>query len=91
MSKIIYVFNGNNNRFPSAVFDNLEKIEEWISLNRLDGILTFYPINLGIYDWAIQKDYFSLKKEEHKSADFIANFSSSSQNHFHYENGIKVS
>lgn len=90
MNKAIYVFNGVKKGFPSAVFDNLQKAEEWINLNKLDGILTLYPINVGIYDWAVQSAYFIPKKDEQKSADFIANFSSASQEHYHYEAGIKI-
>ena len=92
MSKIsiteyVWVFNGENSRFPSGVFGSIEKAEEWITTNKLTGILTKYPLDTGVYEWAIQNDLFSVKKEEQKQPEFIGKFSSAGQEHFHYENG----
>jgi hypothetical protein len=81
----VWVFNGNRNHFPSAVFSNKRLAEEWIRRNQLEGTLTAYPLDISIYEWAIEKGYFTPKKPEHVSADFIANFSSASQEHHHFE------
>ena len=83
----IWVFNGVNSRFASGAFDNIKKAEEWISHNRLTGVLTNYPINTGTYDWAIANTFFTPQKEEHTTPAFIGKFTSASQEHFHYENG----
>lgn len=90
MINMIYVFNGVKKGFPSAVFNDLQKASEWISLHKLTGVLTRYPINIGVYDWAVENEYFVPKDESQISADFIANFSSSSLEHFHYEEGLKL-
>ena len=74
--KQVWVFNGARNHFPSAVFTERYLAEEWIQKNQLEGTLTAYPLNIGVYDWAIEKGYFTLKKEEHSTSNFIANFSS---------------
>jgi hypothetical protein len=80
----VWVFNGNRNHFPSAVFTDRQLAEEWIKENHLTGTLTAYPLDVSIYDWTIAKGYFSVKKEEHKTSKFIANFSSAYQEHYHY-------
>jgi hypothetical protein len=89
MVENIWIFNGANSRFASGVFEDIDKAEEWISKNKLTGVLTSYPVNKGVYDWATENGFFSPKKEEHTSPEFIGKFSSASQDHFHYEEGIR--
>jgi hypothetical protein len=79
------VFNGARNHFPSAIFTERRLAEAWIQRNQLEGTLTAYPLNIGIYDWAIEKGYITPMKEEQASPNFIANFSSASQEHYHFE------
>lgn len=83
-AKQVWVFNGNRNHFPSAVFTERQLAEEWIRKNQLTGTLTAYPLDISIYDWTIKKGYFNPKKEAHRTVDFIANFSSASQEHYHF-------
>ncbi|MCK7555648.1 hypothetical protein MKQ70_11735 [Chitinophaga sedimenti] len=85
----IWIFNGENSRFGSGAFSTLTKAEEWISKNKLTGVLTRYPVDMGVYEWAIAHDLFSVKKEEHLQSSFIGKFTSASQEHFHYENGAR--
>lgn len=96
MSQIVWVFNGSgfaspNHPIPSGVFSARELAETWILKHQLSGMLTAYPVDIGIYDWAVQKEIFKPKQEKHTSPEFIQRFSSASQEHFHYENGIRVS
>jgi len=65
----------------------LSKAENWILGNRLSGVLTSYPIDKSVYDWAIDNELFVPTNDTQKSADFIQKFTSASQEHFHYENG----
>jgi hypothetical protein len=85
--KTIWVFTGPKANFPSGVFSSRDSAEEWIKKRSLSGPLTRYPVDVSAYDWAISKSYFKPSKEEHSTSDFIARFSSASQEHFHYENG----
>ena len=84
----VWVFHGTKGSFASGVFSSLEKAEKWISHNHLSGVLTEYPINIGVYDWALEKGYFTPKRVDQKSPEFIQKFSDARQTHFHYENGI---
>ena len=84
----IWIFHGAGGRFTSGVFTDKAIAEEWITKNILTGVLTKYPINTSVYDWAISKSFFEPKKEEHKSAKFIQKFTSASQEHYHYEDGV---
>ena len=53
----------------------------------MSGVLTKYPLNTGVYDWAVKLGYFTPKKAEHSAPDFVGKFSSASLEHFHYEDG----
>lgn len=63
MSEIseVWVFMGASGRFPSGVFANRDVAAAWIQKNKLTGILTAYPINAGMYAWAISKGNFEPK------------------------------
>lgn len=83
----VWVFNGDNSVFPGGVFSTKEVAEAWIKKYELSGVLTKYPIDEGVYDWALANDKFEIKKPEQTQATFIQAFSSASQEHYHYENG----
>jgi hypothetical protein len=85
--KTIWIFNGIKANFPSGAFTSRDSAEAWIEKHSLSGTLTRYPIDVSVYDWAVSKTYFKPSKDEHISSDFIARFSSASQEHYHYENG----
>ncbi|MCL2310621.1 MAG: hypothetical protein FWC42_10230 [Proteobacteria bacterium] len=84
---IVWVFNGEKAQFPSGVFTQRELAERWIQRHGLSGTLTAYPMDVGIYDWAISKGYFTPKRDDQRSAEFIQRFSSASLEHHHYEHG----
>lgn len=84
----VWVFNGNNSKFPSGVFSTMELAEAWIQKYGLSGTLTKYPIDEGVYDWALAKGTFKIKREDHTQAKFIQSFSSAFQEHYHFEEGI---
>jgi len=69
------------------VFSKKAIAEIWIRKHHLSGVLTQYPLDEGVYDWAISNGTFSVKKEEENLPEFIQRFSSGSQDHYHYENG----
>lgn len=83
----VWIFNGSNSRFSSGVFSSLEKAKKWIKENKLTGVLTKYPIDEGTYHWAIRNDFFEVKKTNQSEPLFIQNFTSASQEHYHFENG----
>jgi hypothetical protein len=83
----VWIFNGEKGRFPSGVFAERESAEKWIKNYNLSGVLTLYPIDEGIYDWAIRNEFFKPSKVKEQTPDFIGTFSSASQEHFHYVDG----
>lgn len=83
----IWVFNGPGSGFPSGVFSRKSLAETWIKKHGLSGTLTGYPLDTGVYDWALLNGIFGPKNEEQKTSNFIQRFSSASQEHFHYEDG----
>lgn len=85
----VWVFCGSESSFPSAIFIDIEKAELWIKKNKITGVLTNYPLDEDLYSWAIRKEFFTPKKEHEFSSEFIQKFSSASQEHFHYEDGVR--
>ncbi len=85
--KYIYIFNGNGSSLPNAVFSSLKKAETWIKLHKLSGILAKYPINISVFDWAIDHQYFAPKNEFQQNAKKIQTFTSAYLEHYHYEDG----
>lgn len=81
----VWVFNGNHNHFPSAVFTERHLAEEWIERNAVQGTLTAYPLDTSVYDYAVRAGWFTPEKEDHATPEFIANFRSASQEHYHFE------
>jgi hypothetical protein len=87
MMQELWVFNGENARFPSGIFSEREIAEGWIRENKLSGVLTLYPLDKGVYSWAIEKGYFMPQKENEKTSEFIQKFTSAEQEHYHYTGG----
>jgi hypothetical protein len=76
-----------NGRFASSIFTTKGQAENWISYHKLSGILTLYPVNQGVYDWALEHGFFEIKKDGQKESRFIQNFTTASQEHYHYVDG----
>lgn len=85
--EFIFLFSGINGKFPSGVFSSKEKATQWIETHKLSGMLTQYPIDIGVYEWAIQNDFFTPKYENQKTPKFIQQFSSAYMKHWHFDNG----
>jgi hypothetical protein len=85
----VWIFSGVQSQFPSGVFSSKEAGERWIGRNRLTGTLTEYPVDVGMYDYAISNKLFVPKKPEQSTALFIGKFSGGGIDHFHYEDGAK--
>ena len=88
MENKVFVFHASGAQFSGGVFSTKILAEEWISENKLSGLLTSFPLDNGAYNWAVEKEYFTPKKEHHYSPDFIGGFTSASMEHNHYENGV---
>jgi hypothetical protein len=87
----VWVFNGTGGRFPSGVFSSVQTAELWIARHALTGVLTAYPIDIGVYDWATSSGVFTPKRPEHSSSAFVGTFTSARQEHMHFEGGRRTS
>ncbi|HEY8601598.1 MAG TPA: hypothetical protein VIL85_24440 [Thermomicrobiales bacterium] len=91
MDTSVWVFSGASNdrfSFPGGVFTDRVIAEEWIERHKLTGTLTRYPLNIGVYDWAVARGWFTPMRPQHTSAEFIGTFSSATQEHYHYHRGV---
>lgn len=83
----VWVFKSGSD-FPSAVFTTRELAEKWIAVNKLSGMLTKYPLNVEVYEWAITNGAFKPARPDQSESDFIGRFSSANLEHHHYEGGV---
>jgi hypothetical protein len=84
----VWIFHGLNSQFASGVFTSKQIAETWIIDNKLAGILTEYPLDIGVYQWAVERGSFKPTKDHHVTPAFIQGFSSASQQHHHYEKDV---
>lgn len=89
MSNYMYIFIGEEASFPSGVFSDYEKAVNWIKANSLNGVLNKYPVDISVYDWAIDKEYFEVKRDYQTSSKFIQKFTTASMEHWHFEDGLE--
>lgn len=86
----IWIFNSSRGKFPSGAFSTIELAERWIRKHRLSGVLTEYPVDIGVFDWAVDSGLFKLKEGKEHDADFVGSFTTAAMNHVHFEEGIRV-
>ena len=90
----IWVFTTAQGRFPGGVFSTLERAELWIAQHCLTGTLTAYPLDQGTLDWAIATGVTNLRadklEQKRHNPSFIGSFSTASQEHYHYEDGLRA-
>jgi hypothetical protein len=85
----VWVFTSAGCHVPAGVFSTQEKAEAWISVHRLSGLLTEYPLDVGTYDWAVQQGTFTPRRDDQRTPEFIGRFSSAGQQHHQYEGGAR--
>lgn len=89
----IWIFMGEGARFPSSAFVELKDADAWISEHQLTGMLSAFPINQGLFEWAIENDALNMKPEtletKKNDPDFIATCTTASLEHYHYEGGVR--
>lgn len=82
----VWLFNAPQSQFPGAVFSSVERATAWIAKYRLTGVLTAYPVDEGVYDWAIAAGVFPASKLV--NARFVGSFTSAHQEHHHFIDGV---
>jgi hypothetical protein len=57
----VWIFHADNGRFASGVFTSQALAEERITKHELSGVLTLYPLDMGVYEWAIEQGFLTPK------------------------------
>ncbi|WP_419185880.1 DUF7710 domain-containing protein [Rohdeia mirabilis] len=87
----VWIFHGDGARFAGGVFTTEASAREWISGNRLNGVLTEYPLDVGVFHWAIREGLTNMKPEtlaaKRDDPRFIGGFTTASQRHVHFVDG----
>jgi hypothetical protein len=86
--KTVWLFQGEMVSQPSAAFSKLGRAVDWIKRHSLSGLLTEYPLNEGVYDWAVRRGFY--RPKDIPDPAFVGKFSSASQRHFHFDLGQSV-
>jgi hypothetical protein len=84
----VWIFNGGG-QFPAGAFSTQGHAENWIAEHKLTGTLTRYPLDVGVYQWAIASGAFKIKRPDQELPRFIGRFSSAGLEHYHYEDGSR--
>lgn len=63
----VWIFTAPKAKFPSGAFTGREVAERWIHQHRLSGTLTAYPVDVGVYDWAVSGGHFAPKRDDQRS------------------------
>lgn len=85
----VWIFNAAEARFPGAAFTSCELADSWIAKHSLTGVLTAYPLDQGVYEWAISEGFF--RPKDTAKPRFVGGFTSAHQEHYHYEDGVRQS
>lgn len=87
VNKQVWVFQGEGAVNPAAVFSSQFVAEVWIENHNLTGLLTGYPLDSSVYDWAVSNSFFRPDKSHQLSPKFISRFTSAHLPHFHFVEG----
>ena len=90
MQTHVLIFVAPKAVFPSAVFASLVDAENWITKHGLTGVLTEYPVGVGVFEWAVESGKFKPKPTKKIDASFIGQFTTAAMTHYHYENGVRL-
>lgn len=85
----VWVFHGDDAQFAGGVFRSKDAAVAWIRKHGLSGLLTAYPLDRGVYDWALDEGVFQPKRPEQSSCAFIQRFSSAAQEHYRFDEGAE--
>ncbi|CEI53121.1 hypothetical protein [Acinetobacter bereziniae] len=80
----IWVIQSSENLNIIGCFIQKNEAEKYIFENKLKCILIKYPVNITVYDWVIQKEFWQPKNNLQKNSKFRARFSSAYLKHEHY-------
>jgi hypothetical protein len=85
----VWIFLADRGHWPSGVFSSREAAFQWIAEHHLTGMITKYPVDAGVYDWAVTTGAFRPSKPQHSSSEFIGGFTTAAQEHEHFSDGIR--
>ena len=80
----VWAFQGEGANTCIAIYTDKINAENYIKQYALSGILIKMPLNISIYQWAIESGYFSPHKDYMHTSSFIQKFNSAYLEHYHY-------
>jgi hypothetical protein len=85
----VWVFVASGASFPGGIFSDEGSAVRWIASNGLSGVLTEYPVGLGVLDWALEAGHFRATKiEKLRDPSFVGRFTTAAQAHSHFDRGV---
>lgn len=86
----LWTFQGDGADSANGIFSTKDLAEKYIKEYSLSGMLIKLPLNVSVYQWAIDMGYFNPTKDYMKSSQFIQQFNSGYLEHYHYQDGKEV-
>ena len=86
----LWLFQGDGSDCANGIFTTKDLAEKYIKEYSLSGMLMKLPLNVSVYQWAIDMGYFNPTKDYMKSSQFIQQFNSAYLEHYHYQDGKEV-
>jgi hypothetical protein len=84
----VWIFVGTGAAFPSGAFTSRHLAEAWIAKGHLSGTLTAYPLDEGVFDWALRTGAVTGRaRDRGDEPRFVGGFTSAVQEHYHYTDG----
>lgn len=83
----IWIFMGARGWTPAGVFSDYDKAVAWIAEHRLSGYLGKFPVDISVFDWAVQNGFYVPKEARDKDSTAIARFGTAALKHEHYYDG----
>ena len=84
----MWIFLGDRARWPGGVFSSRDTAVRWIAEHHLTGMITEYPVDVGVYEWAVAAGAFPPGKLQHSSSGFIGGFTTAAQEQGHFTDGV---
>ena len=82
--QFIWLIQGTEKQNIIACFEEKEVAEAFIHQQQFKCILMQFPVNISVYDWMIEKQYFKPKTDLEQSKRFKERFRSSYLPHEHF-------